>query len=846
MNSSWLSIRSRIFLTMTCVLAVIAIGIFIYFPARLHRQIVDALVEKAAALTHMTALAVAEGLDQKEQTAVAAALTGMRGNPDLVYFILEDEQGEVFMSFNELIARQAGFAALPMTAVRRRLAASQAGQPRPGGGEIVGAASPDGSFYQTMTPVRHRGRQVGRLYTGMSLKGANDDAQRSRAAVALVALIAFALATVGVFGLSTLITNPLQRIVEAAEEIAAGDYSKRVEIRSNDEVGQLAGTFNEMVDKVAQAYAAVEGANRTLESRVADRTRELRDSEERYRLLFERNLAAVYMATDDGHLIDCNEACAKMFGYDSRQELLEHGTIEYLHPHERVATIRRLREEGAVTNVEVELSQRGGGSVWALENVRRIVPADGGPAILEGILLDITDRRRAEEQIAFKAYHDDLTRLPNRALFLDRLEIALAHARRNGTAVAILFLDLDDMKAINDTFGHPMGDGVLRAVGERLAETVREGDTVARVGGDEFLVLLTVQDTAEVRTVARKILLRIAEPLSIEQDELYLTTSIGIAMFPGDGEDAESLIRHADGAMYRVKESGGNELTFSAGTSRKVLGRLTLEEQLRAAIERDEFILHYQPQVSMKNRMLSGVEALVRWRRPDGHLVWPLAFMTVCEQSGLITGLGELVLRKACQQMVEWQKVGTIPPRIGVNVSARQFFQRDFTGMVERTLAETGLDPRHLELELTESVAMQTSDRSLGMLQRLREIGITVAVDDFGTGQSSLSYLKRFPVDTVKIDKSFVADLTTGENDEWIITAILMLANHLGLRTVAEGVETEQQFAFLFEHDCREIQGYLMDRPLEAAVFAERYLKPFEGSPAITEAMAAGRDRENG
>lgn len=827
MIGAWLSIRTKIAVMMTCILAVISIGIYLYFPDRLHDQIVEAVIHKAAALTHTTALGVAEGLLEKRPTGVAAALTGIRSNPDLAYLVLLDEQGEVFASFNELMARDAAYASLPMTPLQRPQQVLQAGEaPASADAGMSGAMTADGTIYQTMVPVHYHGRTIGRLYTGMSLAAANRDADRSRAAVALVALIAFAIGTAAVFALSTVITNPLQRIVDTSEEIAKGDYSKRAVVQSNDEVGQLARSFNGMVDKVAAAYSDVEAANRTLETRVEERTRELRESEERYRLLFERNLAAVYMATDEGRLIDCNDACARMFGYESRQDFLDYGTIEYLHPHERDSIIRRLRDEGAVTNVEVELRRRGDDSVWALENVRRIVPADGGPAVLEGILLDITDRKRAEADIAFKAYHDGLTRLPNRALFLDRLDVALAHARRNQTSLAVLFLDLDDMKAINDTFGHPIGDSVLRAIGDRLREAVREGDTVARVGGDEFLILLDVRNPDEAKEVAKKILARVSEPLVVERDELYLTTSIGLALFPGDGDDAQALIRHADGAMYRVKEAGGNDLTLSGGTSRKILGRLTLEEQLRAGIERDEFVLHYQPQVHIQTRTLSGTEALVRWRRPDGHLVGPAAFMTVCEQSGLITSLGELVLRKACEQMVVWQKAGLAPLRIGVNVSARQFFQRDFTGMVERVLSETGLSPIRLELELTESVAMQTTDRALGMLRRLREIGIAVAVDDFGTGQSSLSYLKRFPVDTVKVDKSFVADLITGENDEWIITAILMLANHLGLRTVAEGVETEQQAQFLLGHDCREIQGFLIDKALEPEVFAERYLRP--------------------
>jgi EAL domain-containing protein (putative c-di-GMP-specific phosphodiesterase class I) len=276
--------------------------------------------------------------------------------------------------------------------------------------------------------------------------------------------------------------------------------------------------------------------------------------------------------------------------------------------------------------------------------------------------------------------------------------------------------------------------------------------------------------------------------------------------------------------MYRVKEAGGNDVQLSTGQTRRSVGRLSLEDQLRGAIEREEFVLHYQPQVHIDSRILSGAEALVRWQRPDGTLLSPSGFMTIAEQSGLITALGEIVLTKACEQMVAWQQGGSAPPRLGVNVSARQFYQRDFVGVIERTLSRTGLSAHRLELEITETVAVQTSERSIEMLQHLRSLGISVAVDDFGTGQSSISYLKRFPVDTVKIDRTFVQDLVNGENDEWIVTAVLMLANHLGLRTVAEGVETEQQSTFLRGHDCREIQGYLISEALPPDVFTERFL----------------------
>ncbi|HEX8169764.1 MAG TPA: EAL domain-containing protein [Thermoanaerobaculia bacterium] len=813
-----LSIRTKIALLMTCLLAIVSAVIYRYLPAQLHRQIVESVEQKSAALTGMAAYSLADGLHDRNPAAVAAALSGLRSNPDLVYLMLVDERGQLFASFNDLVARQVSYDTLRMRGVAAPQQVLQGGErvraPAP---PIVGTIADHGAIYQSMAPVRHHGRTIGRLYTGMSLEAANADAARSRATIAAITLVAFLLGTLAVFALSTVITGPLHRIVETTQKIAAGDFSKRAAVTNDDELGHLARSFNGMVDRL-------EELNRTLETRVEARTRELAESEERYRLLIERNLAGVYVATEEGHVIDCNDACATLFGFSTREEFLRSGMIDYTHPHQRDSIVRRLRDHGTVANEEVELRGRDGASLWAIENVRRVEPEDGGAPVLEGILLDISDRKRAEQEIEFKAYHDPLTSLPNRTLFLDRLHVAMAQARRSESCMAVLFLDLDDMKSINDTFGHAMGDRVLQEVARRLSDAVRAGDTVARVGGDEFLVLLAIREASEAEAVASGILARLSEPVDIDDDELYLTTSIGVALFPTDADDAESLMHHADAAMYRVKEAGGHGVQLSSRAAHRSVGRLSLEQQLRQAIDRDEFVLHYQPQAHIGSRQLSGAEALVRWQRPDGTLVAPSGFVAVCEQSGLITALGEVVLTKACQQMVEWQKFGSAPLRMGVNVSARQFYQRDFVGMVQRALVSTGLAPMRLELEITETVAMQTSQRALDMLAELREMGIAVAVDDFGTGQSSLSYLKRFPVDTVKIDRSFVADLISGENDEWIITAVLMLANHLGLRTIAEGVETEEQCAFLEGHDCREIQGYLISKPLDAETFAARFL----------------------
>ncbi|HEX9500994.1 MAG TPA: EAL domain-containing protein, partial [Thermoanaerobaculia bacterium] len=574
---------------------------------------------------------------------------------------------------------------------------------------------------------------------------------------------------------STLITGPLHRIVKTAERIAAGDMRSRADVQGKDEVGKLAQTFNLMLDRLTTARDELETLNRTLEQRVEERARELTDeiterrrAEERYRLLFQRNLAGVYIASADGKIISCNDACARLFGYEFAEDYLaEGGTIAYLNERHRDAVIRRLHANGAVFNEEVELKARNNHAVWALENIRLVPGHYGAEPTLEGILLDINDRKRTEKDIAFRAYHDVLTALPNRALFMDRLGLAMANAQRKRQRLAVMFLDLDELKFVNDTLGHDVGDRLLKMVAERLSTTLRQGDTVARVGGDEFVVLLPdINHETEARRAAQKILKAMGSAFVHESDEMHITASIGLAIGPRDGATPEALIRNADSAMYRAKQSGGNSIELYRHVGPEIIGRSGQEQELRQAIDRDEFVVYFQPQVTVDTRELVGVEALVRWNHSERGMIEPASFIPVAEHTGLITLLGETVLRKACEHAMLWQRDGCFVPRIGVNVSPRQLYQRQFVGMVERVLSSTGFDPRLLELELTESMAVQKSDRIRELLQSLRDMGIAIAVDDFGTGQSSLSYVKQFAVDTVKIDRSFVIDVTRKPSDQ--------------------------------------------------------------------------------
>jgi diguanylate cyclase (GGDEF)-like protein/PAS domain S-box-containing protein len=541
----------------------------------------------------------------------------------------------------------------------------------------------------------------------------------------------------------------------------------------------------------------------------------LRASEERYRLLFERNLAGVYRTTADGRILDCNDALARMFGYESRQELLQQSALSfYFSDEEREHLIRELRTGKTLSNMEVRLRRRDGAQIWALENMTLL-----GDGVMEGTLIDITDRKSAQQRMEYQAYHDILTELPNRSLFRDRITVALAHARRAQRALAVMFLDLDQFKLVNDTLGHTVGDGLLQAAAQRVVSCVRSEDTVARMGGDEFTILLPdIADSRAAATVAQKVLESISHPVVVDGHELFVTTSIGIAIFPDDGADAETLLKNADRAMYRAKEAGRNNYQFATPVAFDA-GRLSLERSLHHAFEREEFVVHYQPMIELESGRVVGAEALVRWKHPEHGLMRPDDFIPVAEECGLIFGIGEWVLRTACMQMKRWHDAGHGPLRIAVNLSPRQFQQRDLPAVIERVLAETSFPAEMLDVEITESTAMQNAELSLAIMNRLKEMGIRISIDDFGTGYSSLSYLKRFPIDTVKIDQGFVRDLSDETSDGAIISAVISMARALKLRVVAEGVETEEQLAFLQRERCAEIQGFLYSRPVVAEEF---------------------------
>ncbi|WP_228518629.1 bifunctional diguanylate cyclase/phosphodiesterase [Methylophilus sp. 13] len=463
------------------------------------------------------------------------------------------------------------------------------------------------------------------------------------------------------------------------------------------------------------------------------------------------------------------------------------------------------------------------GAEYAIEDSAAPIRDQDGNIL--GVVLvfhDVSDARQMAQKMTYLAEHDYLTDLPNRLLLTDRITQAISAAKRRGSKLAILFFDIDHFKRVNDTLGHEVGDQLLKVLSKKLQMCIRASDTLSRQGGDEFVVLLPeLTDDAVPAEIAQKILFSIKDPISIANHELFITASIGIAVYPDDGDNVDVLTRHADAAMYHAKNSGRNNYQFfTKEMSARVAAQLTMENSLQKAISNNELLLFYQPKVSIKTGKIIGAEALIRWVHPQWGMMMPDRFIKIAEDSGLIRGIGHWVLREACTQNKKWQDSGLPEIPIAINVSVVELHHAHFTQEVTKVLLQTGLQPYHLELEVTESVAIQTEVTVINDLNKLKEMGVRLSVDDFGTGYSSLSYLKLLPVNTIKIDKSFIRDIQVDANDAAIVTAIIKMSQSLGLTVIAEGVETQAQLEFLQSHDCDEMQGYLFSRPLPADEFA--------------------------
>lgn len=561
-------------------------------------------------------------------------------------------------------------------------------------------------------------------------------------------------------------------------------------------------------------------------------TRKLQESEEQFRLTFNQAAVGIAHTDPDGPFVRINRKLCDITGY-TEAELLQRTFQETTHPDdvaEDVVLIGRL-VHGEINEYsrEKRYIRKDGSPVWVHVTVSSMRD-DSGKVRCIALIEDISRRKQAEEELLRMANHDALTGLPNRLLLQDRLSQAIAYAHRTSRKVAVMFIDLDRFKNINDSLGHDAGDEVIIESARRISACLREADTVARQGGDEFVVVLSdMADEENAAVVAQKILDTLFRPMIVEGQEVFPTGSIGISLYPRDGEDPQTLLKNADVAMYRAKSEGRNGFQYYAGgMGERALDSLRLEGALRRALERGEFLLHYQPQIDIRTGEVVGVEALLRWQPQGRAMVSPADFIPLLEETGLIVPVGEWVLATACAQHKAWREAGLPPIRVGVNLSARQFQRQDLAKRVTRLLADMDCDPAFLALEITESDVMQNPQAAVEILRQLHAMGVHLAIDDFGTGYSSLSYLKRFPIDCLKIDRSFVRDITTDADDAMIVNSVIALAHSMKLSVIAEGVETAAQLDFLSDHGCDQMQGYFFSRPVPADQIAQllRAAKP--------------------
>ena len=496
------------------------------------------------------------------------------------------------------------------------------------------------------------------------------------------------------------------------------------------------------------------------------------------------------------------------------------------HQREGAAQVREgeaQEREGAATSRELEIRAAGTLQAASDDQMIRLQQADAHLVTATIEAQKLTEQvQTAKADLDHLAHHDTLTDLPNRILLQDRLAQAIELARSQGRQLAVMFMDLDQFKHINDSLGHAVGDQLLRSVAQRLVGCVHHSDTISRQGGDEFVLLLPYIERAEdVALPAQKMLAALALPHHIDRHDLHITTSIGISIYPDDGQDAETLIKNADTAMYSAKENGRNNYKFfEQSMNARAVQRQFIEGGLRYALERQEFVLHYQPKIDLHSGTIVGVEVLIRWQHPQRGLLPPAQFIAIAEDCGLILPIGRWVLREACSQAQAWRQAGLAPITVAVNTSAPEFRAKDFIENIRATLADTGLEPCHLELELTESVLMRDAESTDSVLHVLADLGVKLAVDDFGTGYSSLSYLRKFPIDTLKIDQSFVTQMISNADNATIVCAVINMAKSLRLRVIAEGVETAEECAFLLAHQCDEGQGYYFGRPMAAEALA--------------------------
>ncbi len=661
----------------------------------------------------------------------------------------------------------------------------------------------DNTYYVVVPITNTGGTRRGTLSLGFDETYVNEQlAQVYRRGAYLAAVYTVVLVlTAGLLGVY--IGRPLKQLRRVSHEVAEGRLDRDLSVPSGiTEIADLAGDLERMRIELLR------------------RSKEIAAVAERYRAILEHAAEAILTLNAEGRIESFNAAAERIFGY-AENEVLGTPFSRFFPATEISRYAESDGEPRSSAGLSITVLRRNGESLPVLLSISAFRHDEN--MLYTAIMQDNSERVMFEEELTQLAHYDSLTDLPNRVLLQDRLNQAMREADRLERLVAVMFLDLDRFKTINDTLGHDTGDALLKAVAERLQASLRPGDTISRLGGDEFTVILAnVAHVDDVTRVAQKILDQFVPPFRIGGRDLFVTPSIGITLYPLDEKQPENLLKDADVAMYHAKELGGNRFQFyTPELNARAARQLELETGLRQAIERREFILHYQPLVDVKTGRIIGMEALLRWQHPKFGLIPPLEFIPLAEDTGLIVPIGEWVLKTACAQIKAWHDTGFPALQVAVNLSSKQLRDKNLINVVKQALKEAGIEARYLDLELTESVLMHDMDLAITILKELKAVGVSFSLDDFGTGYSSLSYLKHFPIDYLKIDRSFIQDITTDLFGAGIVRAIIVMAHTLNIKVVAEGVETHEQLVFLRQEGCDLTQGYYCSKPLTVETFTE-------------------------
>lgn len=831
---------------MVVIFGVIAVVTSFTFGNRLRREMTREYESKALALARSVAESDIYTILSHDAGAVQARIDQYLGIAAVSYVVVADENGELMAhtfipdvpdEIRELV-RQAPVDVTKDEHIMKEVDLQNA------------------QFLHVTSPIMSG--LAGYVHIGMDMDVITQNIQEALVEQQVVMLILFGGSVLLVFLFILNISKPLKQLSNYANRVAVKDFGAVPEINSDDEVGQLAkameamtGQISELVgnleQRVRKKTSELEEARDALRDKVEERTSELmrtntqlkieiaerkvigdalRKAEKKYRTIFENAVEGIYQSSPGGRFQDTNPSLARILGYKSPEALMSSiydiGTQMYVEPERRKVFTRRLMEKGEVKNFVSKVRKRDGRIIWVSENARKIMDEDGNLLCFEGSVEDITMRKKAEDQLKRQAFHDPLTGLPNRALFLDHLRMAMERSRRRKHLYAVLFMDLDRFKVVNDSLGHDAGDELLKGVARVLEKCGRSVDTVARFGGDEFAILQEeISAPRDAITLARRILEGVKQPFSIGGNEVFTSVSLGIVLKTDGYDRPDALLRDADTAMYRAKELGKSRFkVFNRKMHDQALQLMELETDLRRAVDLREFEVFYQPIICLDKRKVCGFEALVRWKHPEHGVIAPGDFISLAEDTGLIYSIDNLVLEEACTQVKKWQNMlgeqyGSLT--VNVNISGRHFGQAMLAGQVGRVLEESGLGAESLYIEITESALMDNPSVAGEMLQQLKDHGIRICIDDFGTGYSSLSYLQRFPIDVVKVDRSFINEVENDQDSQAIVRTVFSLGESMGLKIVAEGVETAAQLEFLENEGCQFVQGYFFYKPLTAA-----------------------------